>query len=237
MKAVHFLNRNGIEPYFQNEKVRISDISTLFKAWCGIISNFVNFKHTVNDHERIYFLGHIYSYLGEIHKFLRLDWDVNVSNRYVPNMWYDIKEIERIIGLCSRIFHDWLVGGEFESEACIHNLDKLQRYLTDLCICLDIRPEDVLYLYHEAYPLTTEDIKIIKLVRPTYRRVGRPSRKEQAEHDVRVKIEDFVDYPKMKMGSQTLTPKPTKAQRKRKKVHAGIFREQKRMKEHGGEKI
>ena len=152
-------------------------------------------------------------------------------------MWYDIREIEQLIGLCSRILHDWLTGKEFETKALIHNLGKLQRYLTDVCICLDIRPEDVLYLYHEAYPLTAEELKIIKLVKPTYRRVGRPSKKDQLEHDVRVNIEDYVDYPQMKMGSQTLTPKPTKAQRRRKKVHARIFKEQKRIKEHGGEKV
>ena len=231
MKAIHFINRNGIEPYFQGEKIAVKDISTIFKCWMGVMTNFVEFKHTVNDHERLFFLSHIYSYLGELYHFLRLEFNTTQGNNYVPNLWYDIKEIERLIGLNSHIFELWLIGHEFNLIGLEHNLNKLIRYLTDICICLDTRPEDVLYLYHEAYPLTAEDVKMIKLVRPTYRRVGRPSRKEQQEHDIYVNIEDYISYPEMKSGKYELTKKATKAQKKRLKVHADLYRQQKKIKQ------
>ena len=112
-----------------------------------------------------------------------------------------------------------------------HNLNKLMRYLTDICICLDTRPDHVLYLYHEAYPLTAEDVKMIKLIRPTYQRVGRPSKKDMQKRDIYVNIEDYIDYPHMKLGQYELTKKATKAQKKRLKVHADLYRQQKKLKE------
>ena len=231
LKAKHFTNRNGIIPYLQEERVSYYTLSTLFKIHSGLIHSFIELKRSTDDHTRIYFLGKVYCYVGELVKYLHLDWSTQTEIKHAPSYWYDIDRAEQILSLVSQQYSEWLVGDEFDLQILQKNFHEFIRSINDLCYCLDITPEYVLQLYHDAYDLTSEDIKMIKLFRPIYRKVGRPSIKDRAKRDAKVDLEEWSTPTTELMPVRERHTRAAKArQLRRYKAFLEVFNEQKRIK-------
>jgi hypothetical protein len=169
MRSTVFHVNNGFSIY------RTADDSReIMIAYAGLVTDFLQFKTALEDSERALHLGRMYLFISGLLRLLNREFKVEHKTTWLPNLFYDINNMEKWLTSLSRNVYSWHNGSELDVKSLEEDLNGLLMNMSDLCKVLLISPYQALDIAKVSFEMKIEKLKEVIIVQPPRRGRGRP---------------------------------------------------------------